>query len=302
MFSVANPVLSSELRDFQMPFRKDPAQTKPEYSSLVPAVEQASRILMALALNQSGRMTLTEICGEVCIHKSKGYSILNTLQHFAFVQRSSDSKTYSLGPGLLFLSSKVLNNMDLREAVAPVLRELSIATKSTAFLGLISDSHVFVVAKDEGIQEIGVTIRLGHRFPLTWGAHGKSIMTFLPDDERKNILASSKPYFHGTPSRFDQSRLEREMAQCRKTGYATDLGEMIGGIHAVASPVFGPNGKLIGSLVVTGTFTKDSARSYGNSVAAAATKFSEFIGGALQPSIQRFHRPSVMALNKSLSK
>lgn len=60
-------------------------------------------------------MTLTEICGVVGIHKSKGYSILNTLRQFAFVQRSSDSKTYSLGPGLLFLSSKVLNNMDCRK-------------------------------------------------------------------------------------------------------------------------------------------------------------------------------------------
>jgi DNA-binding IclR family transcriptional regulator len=251
---------------------------------------------MTLAQNQSGKMSLTEICGEVGIHKSKGYSILNTLQHFAFVQRSSDSKTYSLGPGLLFLSSKVLNNMDLREAVAPVLREVSLETKSTAFLGLISDGHVFVVAKDEGIQDIGVTIRLGHRFPLTWGAHGKAITTFLPDAERKSILATSKPYFHSTPSSFDPSRLEQEMAQCRKTGYATDLGEMISGIHAVASPVFGPSGKLIGSIVVTGTFAKDAAETYGTCVATAATKFSQLIGGALQPSFQQSGSAKALAV------
>lgn len=287
IFALSNSILHGEPRDFQMTSKKDPAQTKPAYSSLVPAVEQASRILMALAQNQSGKMSLTEICGEVGIHKSKGYSILNTLRHFAFVQRSSDSRTYSLGPGLLFLSSKVLNNMDLRQAVAPVLQELSLETKSTAFLGLISDGHVFVVAKDEGIQDIGVTIRLGHRFPLTWGAHGKSIMTFLPDAERKNILAGSKPYFHGTPSKFDPSRLEQEMAQCRKTGYATDLGEMTSGIHAVASPVFGPSGKLMGSLVVTGTFGKDAANTYGALVARAATKFSELIGGVIQPAFQQ---------------
>jgi DNA-binding IclR family transcriptional regulator len=282
-----------------MPSKKDPAQTRPVYSSLVPAVEQASRILMALAQNQSGKMSLTEICCEVGIHKSKGYSILNTLQQFAFVQRRSNSKTYSLGPGLLFLSSKVLNNMDLREAVAPVLRELSLETKSTAFFGLISDDHLFVVAKDEGIQDIGVTIRLGHRFPLTWGAHGKSIVSFLPEAERRNILAGSKLYFHGTPSSFDSSRLEQEMAQCRKTGYTTDLAEMISGIHAIASPVFGPSGKLMGSLVVTGTFAKDSAETYGTGVARAATKFSELIGGTLQPSFQQSDSAKVSASKKS---
>jgi DNA-binding IclR family transcriptional regulator len=280
MFSLANPVLSNELPQSKMPSKKDSAQTKPDYSSLVPAVEQASRILMALALNQSGKMSLTEICGVVGIHKSKGYSILNTLQHFAFVQRSSDSKIYSLGPGLLFLSSKFLNNMDLREAVTPVLRELSLATKSTAFLALISDSYVFVVAKDEGVQDIGVTIRLGHRFPLTWGAHGKSIVTFLPESELQELLAASKPYFHGDPSNFDSSRLEEEITECRKTGYATDLGKMSAGINAVASPVFSPSGRLIGSLVVMGTFDREFADSYGTSVAGAASNFSELIGGA----------------------
>jgi DNA-binding IclR family transcriptional regulator len=270
-----------------MPRTKDATQTKPDYSALVPAVEQASRILMALAENNSQKMTLTEICGVVGIHKSKGYSILNTLQHFAFVQRSSDSKVYSLGPGLLFLSSKVLNNLDLREAVAPVLQDLSSQTRSTAFLGLISDKHVFVVAKDEGGQDIGVTIRLGHRFPLTWGAHGKSIVAFLSEPERREVLAKPKLYFHGNPESFDLSRLELEMTECRQTGYATDLGEMIGGIHAAASPVFGPGGKLIVALAIIGTFTKDFTETYGKELARAATRFSESIGGSLPRFIQQ---------------
>ena len=111
---------------------------KPEYSSLVPAVEQASRIMLALAQAESGKMTLTEICKTVGIHKSKGYSILNTLQHFAFVYRSPD-KAYQLAPGLLFLSAKVLSNMDYREPVTPVLHRLSHQMNSTAFLGIISD-------------------------------------------------------------------------------------------------------------------------------------------------------------------
>ena len=172
-----------------------------------------------------------------------------------------------------------MNNLDLREAVAPILRELAFATKSTAFLGLISDSHVFVVAKDEGNQDIGVTIRLGHRFPLTWGAHGKSILAFLPHAEQNEILGRSQLYFHGNPSSFDRARLEQELTECRETGYATDLGEMTSGIRAVASPVFGPSGKLIGSLVITGTFAQDFATKYGMHVARAATKFSESIGG-----------------------
>ena len=83
MFSLANQVLHNESLSIKMLAKKDPPQTKPEYSSLVPAVEQASRILMALAQNRSSKMTLTEICGVVGIHKSKGYSIL---KHIAAIR------------------------------------------------------------------------------------------------------------------------------------------------------------------------------------------------------------------------
>jgi len=256
---------------------------KPEYSSLVPAVEQASRIMLALAQAESGKMTLTEICKTVGIHKSKGYSILNTLQHFAFVFRSTD-KAYSLAPGLLFLSAKVLSNMDYREAVAPILRKLSHKMNSTAFLGIISDAHLIVVVKDEGRQDIGLTIRLGHRFPLAWGAHGKAVMALLAENERRDRMAALKPYFHGSPSKFDPERIELELAECRKTGFAVDLGEMKIGVHAVAAPVFGLGGKLVGSLAVVGTFPKEFAEKYGRDVAKAAEEFSRSIGGAARES------------------
>jgi DNA-binding IclR family transcriptional regulator len=264
---------------------------KPEYSSLVPAVEQASRIMLALAQAESGKMTLTEICKAVGIHKSKGYSILNTLRHFAFVHRASD-KAYSLAPGLLFLSAKVLSNMDYREPVAPVLRRLSHQMSSAAFFGVISDGHLIVVAKDEGSQNIGVTIRLGHRFPLAWGAHGKAIMAFLSKRERKELMAGLKPYFHGSPSNFEPDRIELELAQCRETGFAVDLGEMQVGVHAVAAPVFGLGGKLVGSLAVVGTFPRKRAEEYGREVAHAASEFSKLIGGLTgEPS--QFTRMSV---------
>jgi DNA-binding IclR family transcriptional regulator len=257
-------------------------QQKPEYSSLVPAVEQSARILLALAQVPGGKMTLTEICKTVGIHKSKGYSILNTLQHFAFVLKAEQGKTYSLGPGLLFLSAKVLNNMDFREVVAPVLKELARETNSTAFLGIIAGPNVFVVAKDEGTQDIGLTIRLGHRFPLAWGAHGKAIMAFLSMVEQEKILAGEKLYFHGNQGSFDPNRLSKELVECRETGFAVDLGDMKEGIRAVASPVFGPSGKVIGSLAVVGTFPEESSKKYGSEVAAAAKRFSASIGGSPQ--------------------
>jgi DNA-binding IclR family transcriptional regulator len=258
---------------------RSPTDTKPKYIALVPAVEQAAKILLSLAENPSASSSLTEISKQVGIYKSKGYSILNTLMHFGFVKRDPKAKTYSLGPGCLFLSNKVLADLDLREAAAPHLRELALNTGSTAWLGIISKQHVFVIAKDEGIQEVLVTYKLGHRFPIAWGAHGKAIAAHISEDERERILAGEKLLFHGSSSRLDGNRLERELERCRQDGFAVDLGEMQTGIHAVAAPVFAVGPKLVGVIVVVGTFPKKLIEKYGKAVAAAGREFSMSIGG-----------------------
>jgi DNA-binding IclR family transcriptional regulator len=265
--------------------RKPTGEPRPKsvYSGIVPAVEEASRILITLARSNLGKMTLTEIRREVGIHNSKAYSILNTLQKFGFVQKDPLTKKYSLGMGLIYLSQRVLDTLDLREAAAPFLSTLSSGTNSTAFLALISGDYVYVAAKDEGSQAVAVTFRIGQRFPVFWGTHGKAILAFLPEEERKAILASDGMAFRGFGSAYTLDDLIKELTWCRESGYAVDLDETKIGIRSVAAPVFGPRAELIGALVVIGTFPEDLADDYGRRVAREAQTFSQSLGGRPKP-------------------
>jgi DNA-binding IclR family transcriptional regulator len=252
---------------------------KSDYSALVPAVQQAAQILITLAGGGNGKLNLTEICKQVGIHKSKGYSILNTLQQFGFVIRDQENKIYSLGPAVLHLSNRFLSDLNIRELAQPLLHELATSTDSTAILVLISGDHVFVVARDEGTQDIGLTIRLGHRFPLAWGAHGKSILAFLSKSDRDAILNDEKIYVHGKPTNLNTDKLERELSECRASGYSVDIDEMKAGIRAVAAPVFGPRDIVIGSMTVVGTFAQELADEYGSMLAEAAKNLSQMMSG-----------------------
>lgn len=257
-------------------------KAKDGYSVLVPAVEQASRILIFLARSPSFKMSLTEICKDVGIYKSKGYSILNTLQKFGFVQRDEEGKRYSLGPGLIGLSQRFLDKLDYRETATPFLENLARETHSTTFFGVINKDSFFVVAKCQGDQEIDVTLRLGHRFPLTGGAHGKAIVAFMPAEERKRILKNEKLYFHGAASKLDRQRLRGEFEQCKKDGFAVDLGELNPGINAIAAPVFGAQEKLSGSLFMVGTFQEAQVAEYGSQVAEYARQVSSMLGAHIE--------------------
>jgi DNA-binding IclR family transcriptional regulator len=260
---------------------KPPKQN--DYTGLVPAVDQAARILLCLAKSRSSRMTLTEICNSVAIHKSKGYAILNTLMKFGFVRKETEGKTYSLGLGLISLSRKVLDGLNFGEAAAPFLGRLARKTHSTALLGLLDDDeHAFIVAKQEADQNIGLTTRVGHRFMMTEGAAGKAIFAFLPQTERERLLAEKRLRFHGLEERLDRPRLDRELRECRKVGYAVDLGENFAGINIIAAPAFDSHDALLGTMFIMGTFPEKLAAEYGPLVAETAREFSMFLGADVE--------------------
>lgn len=256
----------------------DTSERQPAEKNLVPAVEQAARVLFCLAGSGASQMSLPEICAQVGIHKSKAYSILQTLHTFGLVQRNGDRKGYSLGPGLITLSRKVLDDMNAPRLAEPLLAELATKVGCTATLGLIADRKVIVVAKHEGAAGIGVTIRTGHRFPLTYGSHGKAIAAFLPETALELLLQEPKLYFHGTPERLDRKRLSKELEQCRHDGFALDLGEMKPGLNSVATPVFGPGRTPIGYLALIGLFSAQVARRFGPELAAAGKALSQQMG------------------------
>ena len=136
---------------------------------IVPAVDQAIRVLLSMAEAGSPSMSLTEICSRVGIHKSKAFSILHTLQRYSLIQRNGRKKGYSLGPGLITMSRRVLDNFNISALVRPFLERLAEEAGGTAILGMIENDSVIVVAKQEGDRDIDVTVRVGHRFHITYG-------------------------------------------------------------------------------------------------------------------------------------
>jgi len=254
--------------------------TKSTYRPVVPAVEQASRILFCLAESLHPKQSLTDICRQLKIHKSKGYSILNTLNQFGLVEKDSLTKTYSLGPSLIFLSRNVLDHLYYPDVAAPFLQNLARETNGTAVFGLIHDDHVFVVGKNEGNQNIGFSLRLGHRFHITLGAHGKAIFPYLDKLAREKLLAKKNLYFYGDPSRMDMKRLSKDLATCRESGFAHDIGEVTPGVNVISAPVFAHHGRIVGCLIVIGTFPRDGIHQQGSRVAEMARQISYRLGSS----------------------
>lgn len=249
---------------------------------VVPALEQALRVLFRMAQAESAHMNLTEICEEIGMHKSTAFCILHTLRKYGLIQTSGRRRGYTLGPGLISLSRRFLDTLSAPKLAEPLLAELATKAGATAALGLIADRNVFVAAKHEGGRVLGITMRVGHRFPLTYGCHGKAIAAFLPEKELDSLLEDEELYFHGDPSKFDRDRLNEEMSKCRRNWFAEDLEEMVPGLNVVAAPVIGPNDRPIGYIAVLGLLSAEAARQCGPLVAEAGKTLSRHLGARVE--------------------
>ena len=170
---------------------------KDNYSQLVPAVEQATKILRFLSSSPAFKTNLKDICRNVGIHYSKGYSILNTLQRAGYVLRDGNTKLYSLGFGLISLGQKALEGVHYREIAKPFLEGLAKETHCTSLFGLIAADQLVIVGREDSDHDVGVTLRLGRTNPLTHSAAGKAIVAFLPEKEREISSHQRTSFFTG---------------------------------------------------------------------------------------------------------
>lgn len=245
----------------------------------VPAVEQAARLLSCLADTDATHLSLTRICANLGLHESRAFSILETLQQFGLVQRNVGGKGYSLGPALITLSRKVLENFNAPRLAEPLLKELAIESGSAAVLGLIvNEDEILVAAKYDGASDVGITVNVGRRHHITHGAEGKAIAAFLPKATLAKFLRNKNIFYHGEPERFDNIRFQKELAECRRLGYTLDLEEIKKGFCAVAAPVLDATKTPIGHITVIGLLPVDTAHRLGPLVAEAGKALSRQLG------------------------
>ena len=200
----------------------------------VPAVEQAIRIMLRLADSGNKPKSLTDICLDVGIHRSKAFSILGTLSKYGLVKKNPNRRGYVLGPGLLTLTGKLIESLSLSRFVEPILYDLAKKAGATVALGVISDDKTFVVAQYEGAPGIGISAPIGHVTPITYGAHGKAIAAFLPEPELEALLQREELYFYGTPDRYDKKKLPNNIITIQtKRSFRLLLQRIISGDNSI---------------------------------------------------------------------
>ena len=193
------------------------------------------------------------LAAEMKMSPSTVHRLLSALTDEGLIERHAETGLYSLGLEMVRLSYLAVERLPVQKMAMPYLEELVKATNETALLGLYDDARqeLMYVASIESTQQLRHVIKTRVWTSVYAGACGLAIMAFLPEAKRDQIIKRTKLQPLTDRTITERYKLEHALERIRRNGYACTVGQRTPGAVAVAVPIFGSAGRVIGGVTIT---------------------------------------------------
>lgn len=201
-------------------------------------------------------LSLDALVKESGLARTTVYRILQNLHRRGYVEKDALTGAYRLGLKLLELGNHVKRRQTLRELALPWMEELREKFQETVNLATLHEGEVLYLEILESPHPIRMAGHLGVHDPAHATALGKSMLAYLEDDEVHQILQERGLRRLTRKTLSDRTTLQAELARVRAMGYAVDDEESVEGGRCVGVPIFGPQGKPIAALSISGPLVR----------------------------------------------
>lgn len=227
-----------------------------------------------------------ELAGRLGVSPSTVHRLITDLEKLALVSRT-DTGSYRLGLEFLRLAWTTVDRYPLQEVSNDTLQELAEHSGETTFFAIYGEQRkqmMFSLAV-ESSHPLRYTLPLRQWLPLYAGASGLAILAFLPADTVLDLIGSEHPKLTERTI-VEPGALQRRLTEIARDGYAITRGERIEGAVAIASPVFGPSGTVVGSAGISmpeSRYNEAHAQSLTGLVKQSAGRITEYLTGERDP-------------------
>ena len=254
-----------------------------EESSSTGTVHRTIRLIAAIS-SARGDVGVGELSAELSLPIPTIHRLLHLLRDVGIVEWEPRSHRYMIGPELYRIAAKVSASTDMRDLALAELTKLAEVTDETLLFALYQPGSCAASfeARAEGNNPLQYRVQMHAPFSLVWGAAGKAILAYLPEDMVSRALqleTKCRAEDGQAPPSLEQ--LMEELMRLRKAGYSVSEGERLAGARGVAAPVFGLNG-IKGSICVTAPKDRipiSRISEFGELVMSAAKRLSHSLGG-----------------------
>jgi DNA-binding IclR family transcriptional regulator len=211
------------------------------------SLDKALQILKHLG---AGPASLDQLAAKLGVHKTTVLRLLRTLADEHFVFRDGNHR-YHLGSQVFELSSRGLEQREVRGIAAPHLTAFNREHGRTTHLSELSGSEIVYIDKLESHDHLRMASRIGLRAPVHSTAAGKVLAADLPPAELEGVLTGVT--FDRMTANTLTSREEflSELAQVREQGWAHDREENENSINCIGAPIRDASGRAVAAVSVS---------------------------------------------------
>ncbi len=211
------------------------------------------------------------------------HGIVKTMEMAGFLSQDPATREYGLGLRLLELGAIQAATLPLNQKVSLPAGYLARELGLTVQVGILDHDSVLLTLATP--SEGGLPLSLpGARLPAYCTALGRAMLAFRPPEEAAAYLGRVNLLAHTPRTLLTPDELCRELAAVRERGYAQSFQELMVNLDSLAAPLFGPGGRVLGALGITGSPAKVSGGQLvelAHRLMTTASEISGFLGYAL---------------------
>lgn len=247
----------------------------------VQSLDRAIILLEELSLHREG-CGVTYLANLTGLHKSTVHRILNSLMAKGYIEKDGETDKYSLGIKILYLSSAILDRMDVRKIARPLLEELCRNTGEVIHLSVLGNGEAVYIDKVENPNKnIRMNSQIGKSCPLHCSGVGKILLAWKSIEDIEAILGEYGLGVYTKNTITDIELIKKHLVKVKEKGYAVDEIEHEEGIRCVAAPIFDIKGEVVAAISISGTImhvTKERMPQLTTDVIKTASEISFRLG------------------------
>jgi IclR family KDG regulon transcriptional repressor len=216
----------------------------------VHSVQLAIDVLEAVAFADD-ELGVTQIADRLNMTKGSVHRHLQTLVERGYLAQNSTTSRYAIGPRSRLLARHA-PDADLVYLAEGPMRQLRDALGQPIVLSEMTPRGALVLHKLSGMAPIEIGVRPGSELTFHASAQGKVMLAFAPRPLQTRLLAGPLQRFTDKTI-VSVRRIEQELLEVARLGFASAPEESMLGLNAVAAPIFDAQDACIASVAIVGS-------------------------------------------------
>jgi DNA-binding IclR family transcriptional regulator len=243
------------------------------------SVSRALRIL-SLFNSECPALGVTEISKALSLSKTSTLRFLQALEMHGYLERDAELRKYHPGFEAARVGNLYTGSSSVRRIALPILARLVSQHGFTAYLTVLQNDRMVILASVEAEGRLKYSIPLGAKLPVHSTATGQAALSTLESDEVDAIVRRAGMSARTPKTITTLPALKKALKDVRSRGYSVIWETQSHGVGSVAAALPRPGAKIVSVLSLgfaTSQVVREELPALGESIRKAATALARLL-------------------------